>query len=69
MHDHTYVEPEQTIFLAGERVVAGHYRRLDAEWIIHLETGDFLPASLDGHVACYVLTAPAQDLISAGLPW
>lgn len=47
-------EPELTLYLAGERVGAGSYRRLDTNMAIRLEREDYLPASLDGHVACYV---------------
>ena len=67
MHDHVCVEPEHTLYLAGERVVAGFYRQLDAQVTIHLEQDDFLPASLDGHVACYVRTVPAHHGFSAGV--
>ena len=62
MHDRACVESENTLYLAGERVVAGFYRQLDAHVTIHLEQDDFLPASLDGHVACYVRTVAVQHL-------
>ena len=64
MHDHVCVEAEHALFLAGERVVAGFYRRLDATVTIHLEQTDFLPASLDGQVACYVRIATGQHRFS-----
>ena len=54
------LENELTLFLAGERVPAGSYRRLDANVSIRLEREDYLPASLDGHVACYVLIVPME---------
>ena len=65
MHDRSCVDSEHTLYLAGERVVAGFYRQLDAHVTIHLEQDDFLPASLDGHVACYVRTVAVQHLFSA----
>jgi hypothetical protein len=51
-------EAEQDLFardlyLAGERVMPGTYRQIGSSREIHLDTEDFLPASLDGHVACY----------------
>ena len=60
MHDHVRVNSEHTLYLAGERVVAGFYRRMDARVTVQLDQDDFLPASLDGRVACYVRTASAQ---------
>ena len=68
MHDHDYLDPEHTFYLAGERVVAGFYRQLDVQITIHLESEDFLPASLDGHVACYVRTVTARQLFSRAAP-
>ena len=65
MHDRACVESENTLYLAGERVAAGFYRQLDVKVTIHLEQDDFLPASLDGHVACYVRTDPIHHLFSA----
>ena len=62
-----YAEPEHTLYLAGERVVEGFYRQLDAQVTIHLEQDDFLPASLDGRVACYVRTVPVQHDLSTGV--
>lgn len=61
-----YEEPELTLYLAGERAAAGFYRRLDAEVTVHLEQEDFLPASLDGQVACYFWIDPARHLFSNG---
>ena len=65
MHDHACVESENTLYLAGERVVAGFYRQLDAHVTVHFEQDDFLPATLDGHVACYVRIVAVQHLFSA----
>ncbi|MCS6829007.1 MAG: hypothetical protein RMM08_06915 [Armatimonadota bacterium] len=42
------------LFLAGERVAPGVYRQVGSDKVIRLETEDILPASCDGHVACYV---------------
>jgi hypothetical protein len=41
------------LYLAGERVPAGTYREVDTGHEIHLDTEDYLPASLDGRVAAY----------------
>jgi hypothetical protein len=41
------------LYLAGERVLPGTYRQIGSGREIRLDTEDFLPASLDGHVACY----------------
>lgn len=43
---------EQT-FRAGERVPAGLYRQIDSRRMVRLHGEDYLPASLDGRVACY----------------
>lgn len=42
------------LYLAGERVPSGVYRQLGSTREVRLEHEDFLPASLDGRVACYV---------------
>lgn len=60
------VEPEIILHLAGESVAAGVYRRLDAETTILLEQADFLPASLDGQVACYIRIDLVQPRFSSG---
>ena len=49
------------ILLAGDRVSAGVYRRLGSSQIVRLETEDYLPASLDGRVACYLPVASQQE--------
>ncbi len=46
-------EFDDELFLAGERVRPGTYRQIGGERQISLEQEDFLPASLDGRVACY----------------
>lgn len=47
--------PDEEIFLAGERVKPGVYRQVGGGREVRIETEDFLPASLDGRVACYML--------------
>ena len=42
------------LFLAGQNVPPGRYRRLEGGRVIILDREDYLPASLDGRVACYV---------------
>lgn len=42
------------VHIAGERVPAGTYRRVDTGRIVRLTHEDVLPASLDGRVACYI---------------
>lgn len=44
----------EELFLAGERVAPGVYRQVGSDRVIRLEKEDVLPASCDGHVACYV---------------
>lgn len=56
----------EELFLPGERVTPGIYRQVGCSREIRLEQEDYLPASLDGRVACYLrvnntwseLTAP-----------
>jgi hypothetical protein len=45
----------EELLLAGQCVPAGVYRQVGSGRIIRLEREDCLPASLDGHVASYVL--------------
>jgi hypothetical protein len=49
--EHDLVAEE--LFLAGERVLPGTYRRVGGGREVRLEKEDILPASLDGQVACY----------------
>ena len=42
------------LYLAGERVPSGVYRQVGNGREILLDHEDFLPASLDGRVACYM---------------
>ena len=41
------------LFLAGEKVPPGVYRQVGSSRQIIFDQEDFLPASLDGKVACY----------------
>jgi len=41
------------LFLAGEVVPPGAYREINGGRMVELKTVDVLPATLDGHVACY----------------
>lgn len=50
--EHEFSEDE--LFLAGEKVRPGTYRQVGSGREILLEQEDFLPASLDGRVACYL---------------
>lgn len=42
------------LFLAGERVPSGVYKQIGAGREVRLDHDDYLPASLDGRVACYM---------------
>jgi len=42
------------LFLAGESVPSGVYRQIGCGREVHLDEEDFLPASFDGRVACYM---------------
>ncbi|HSV75013.1 MAG TPA: hypothetical protein VLH79_14730 [Chthonomonadales bacterium] len=42
------------LYLAGERVPSGVYRQVGTCRQVCLDRDDFLPASLDGRVACYM---------------
>lgn len=44
----------EDLFLAGEKVLPGVYRQVGGAREVRLEHEDFLPASLDGRVACYM---------------
>jgi hypothetical protein len=61
-----YMEPEFILSLAGECVAPGIYQRLDTEMTLHLEHEDFLPASLDGQVACSIRINPIPHRLSSG---
>jgi hypothetical protein len=42
------------LFLAGELVPPGLYEQVDSTRVVQLDLEGFLPASLDGKVACFV---------------
>ena len=47
-------EPDlDSIYLAGELAPAGLYQRIGTTQTVRLNRHDYLPASLDGRVACY----------------
>jgi hypothetical protein len=46
-------EASDGIYLAGEYVQPGLYRRIGGKLEVKLARPDYLPASLDGRVACY----------------
>ena len=46
-------ELDDELFLAGEKVRPGMYRQIGGARHVVLDHEDFLPASLDGRVACY----------------
>ena len=54
-------EVGRELYLAGERVAPGIYQDIDAHREIRLSYEDTLPASLDGHVACYTRVQRASD--------
>ena len=54
-------DPE-SIYLAGELAPAGLYQRLDTPHTVRLLEKDYLPATLDGRVACYTRIALWADL-------
>lgn len=58
-------DPVDGLYLAGHAAPAGYYRRLGDEQIVILEEPGYLPASLDGHVACYVREEPRHTRSSA----
>jgi hypothetical protein len=58
----------ESIFLAGEIAPAGLYQRLGTPHTVRLTQQDYLPATLDGRVACYTrvhsLWSELDDLAS-----
>ena len=57
-------ELDDELFLAGERVRPGTYRQLGGVRMVRLDQDDFLPASLDGRVACYMRVQNTWEQIS-----
>ena len=47
-------EHGDNLYLAGEKVPPGRYKQVESGRIIFLEEEDYLPASLDGRIACYL---------------
>lgn len=45
------------LFMAGHQAHPGVYRQLESGRLVRIEADDYLPASLDGQVACYVRVA------------
>jgi hypothetical protein len=56
------------LFLAGERVPPGTYKQIGSSDQIRLDREDFLPASLDGRVACYMRIQDTWDKWQAKQP-
>jgi hypothetical protein len=59
---------ETRFYLAAERVSPGRYREIHTGRIVCLEEEDFLPASLDGRVACYLRLRESWNQTAEGLP-
>jgi hypothetical protein len=57
-------ELDDELFLAGEKVRPGTYRQIGGERQVQLEQEDFLPASLDGRVACYMRVHDTWEQLS-----
>ena len=55
---------EVELFLAGEKVRPGTYRQIGGGRQVLLEYEDFLPASLDGKVACYARVCDTWEQLS-----
>lgn len=53
----------EALFLVGERVTAGLYRQLGTNRAVLIPETDYLPASLDCQVACYVRVALWADVV------
>lgn len=51
----------QELFLAGEKVRPGRYRQVGTGKELLLDREDYLPGSLDGRVACYMLVENRWD--------
>ncbi len=56
----------EELFLAGEQVLPGTYRQVGGMREVRLDHEDFLPASLDGKVACYMRISNTWGQLSAG---
>jgi hypothetical protein len=60
-----YEDPDNVVYLAGERVSPGHYRQIGNGRRVVLDREDVLPASMDGRVACYSRVANTWEEISS----
>lgn len=47
-------ECAERLYFAGERVPPGLYKQVESSHQVSLETEEFLPADMDGHVTVYV---------------
>jgi len=57
------------LFLPGKCVAAGIYRQVDSNREVSLEEEGYLPASLDGRVACYArIPSLKNDLCARRIP-
>lgn len=57
-------ELDDELFLAGEKVRPGTYRQVGGVRQVLVEQEDFLPASLDGRVACYMRVQDTWEQLS-----
>ncbi len=46
------------LFLQGQRVPCGTYKRIDGPYFVSVADAGLLPPALDGGVACYMLNRP-----------
>ena len=65
MRPHRERELDDELFLAGEKVRPGTYRQIGGVRQVLLEYDDFLPASLDGRVACYMRVQDTWEQLSS----
>lgn len=56
MEKHTFDALEEDVYLAAERVPSGIYQEIESLRQVILQEDGFLPASLNGRVACYQRT-------------
>lgn len=56
------------LFLAGEKVPTGTYKQVGGHRQVKVEGEDYLPASLDGRVACYLRVNNAWRQASDTMP-
>ncbi len=69
MQSHAKHDPlEGEIFPAGKRVAPGHYKQIGGTRELYLDHEDYLPASLDGRVACYERVQYTWEKMQSGRP-